>query len=158
MPDHRDEPEPDALGILPDALLAPFRKQSQADFQIEFFESILARSPDYVDVLRCQGELLSRKGYHERALAVDRRLAKLVPHDGVVHYNLACSLARNGLGDECLASLRRALERGYDDFEYLDLDTDFESMRTDPRFAALVDEFRPVPAAKRRPKSRGKQS
>jgi hypothetical protein len=157
MPDYRDEPEPDGLGILPDELLAPFRKQSQAEFEIEFFDSILARSSDYVDVLRCQGELLSRKGYHERALAVDRRLAKLVPYDGVVHYNLACSLARNGLGDDCLASLRRALERGYDDFEYLDLDTDFETMRSDPRFTTLVDEFRPRPAAKRRSKTRGKQ-
>jgi hypothetical protein len=157
MPDYRDEPEPDGLGILPDELLAPFRKQTQAEFEIEFFDSILARSADYVDVLRCQGELLSRKGYHERALSVDRRLAKLVPYDGVVHYNLACSLARNGLGDDCLASLRRALERGYDDFEYLDLDTDFETMRTDPRFTALVDEFRPKPAGKRRSKSRGKQ-
>ncbi len=157
MPDYRDEPEPDGLGILPDELLAPFRKQSQAEFEIEFFDSILARSADYIDVLRCQGELLSRKGYHLRALAVDRRLAKLVPYDGVVHYNLACSLARNGLGDDCLASLRRALERGYDDFEYLDLDTDFETMRSDPRFTALVDEFRPTPPAKRRSKSRGKQ-
>jgi len=157
MPDYRDEPEPDGLGSLPDELLAPYRKQSQAEFEIEFFETILTRDPEYVDVLRCQGELLSRKGYHERALAVDRRLAKLVPYDGVVHYNLACSLARNGLGDDCLASLRRALERGYDDFEYLDLDADFDSMRSDPRFPALVDEFRPTPAAKRRSKSRGKQ-
>lgn len=156
MPDYRDEPEPDGLGSLPEELLVPYRKQTQAEFEIEFFDSILDRDPDYVDVLRCQGELLSRKGYHERALAVDRRLAKLVPYDGVVHYNLACSLARNGLDDECLASLRRALERGYDDFEYLDLDADFESMRNDPRFTALVDEFRPSPAAKRRSKSRGK--
>lgn len=157
MPEYRDEPEPDGLGSLPDGLLAPFRKQSQAEFEIEFFDSILTRDPEYVDVLRCQGELLSRKGFHERALVIDRRLAKLIPSDGVVHYNLACSLARNGFGDECLGSLRRALERGYDDFEYLDLDTDFESMRNDTRFTALVDEFRPAPAPKRRPKSRGKQ-
>jgi len=157
MPDHRDEPEPDGLGSLPDAVLAPFRKQSQAEFEIEFFDSILARNTDYIDVLRCQGELLSRKGYHERALVIDRRLAKLIPYDGVVHYNLACSLARNGLVDECLSSLRRALERGYDDFEYLDLDTDFEAIRNDARFTGLVDEFRPAPATKRRPKTRGKQ-
>lgn len=157
MPERRDEPEPDGLGSLPDGALAPFRKQSQAEFEIEFFDSILARAPEYIDVLRSQGELLSRKGHHERALVIDRRLAKLLPQDGVVQYNLACSLARNELADECLVSLRRALERGYDDFEYLDLDADFDAIRADARFTALVDEFRPQPAAKRRSRSRGKQ-
>lgn len=157
MPERRDEPEPDGLGSLPDAALAPFRKQSQAEFEIEFFDSILARAPDYIDVLRSQGELLSRKGYHERALVVDRRLAKLLPQDGVVQYNLACSLARNTLADECLVALRRALEHGYDDFEYLDLDADFDVIRGDARFTAVVDEFRPKPTTKRRSRSRGKQ-
>lgn len=145
---------PDAL--LPDPFPQPPRK-SQLEFDIEFYGSILRRAPEYVDVLRCQGELLSRKGRHAEALEVDRRLARLLPHDAVVQYNLACSLEQNALRDDALAALRRAFERGYDDFEHVELDADLEVLRNDPRYTALVAEYRPPePPPRRAKKSRNK--
>lgn len=147
-----DDLRPEGSGdLLPDIEL-PKVKKSQLDFDLEFFDSILRRAPDYIDVLRCQGELLSRKGLHERALEIDRRLAAALPHDSVVQYNLACSLACNGLATDAVAALRRAFERGYDDFEHLDLDQDLEALRTDPRYVALLEEFRPRPNPPRRAK------
>ncbi|MBI2827457.1 MAG: hypothetical protein HYX69_22510 [Planctomycetia bacterium] len=118
----------------------PFPKQ-QLDFDVAFYGRILERQPDYVDVLRCQGELLSRKGLHELALAVDRRLAELLPADCIVRYNLACSLAMGGHRREAIAALRAALERGYDDFEYLDADSDLDALREDPAYRALLREY-----------------
>lgn len=156
MSNLQPESKPDALGSVPEQVLEVFDKQSQADFEIEFFGSILESSPDYVDVLRCQGELLSRKGWHDRALDVDRRLARLAPADSVVQYNLACSLSRNGLFDEALDVLRRALERGYDDFEYLELDGDLDLLRNDPRYRLLIQQFQPRP--KRRPRRSRRKS
>jgi hypothetical protein len=151
-----EDVQPDESGkLLPDIDL-PKVKKSQLEFDIEFFDSVLRRAPDYLDVLRCQGELLSRKGLHARALEIDRRLAAALPHDAVVQYNLACSLARNELPADAVAALRRAFERGYDDFEHLDLDQDLESLRTDPRYLAVVDEFRPRPTPRRAKKSRRK--
>ncbi|MBA4019262.1 MAG: hypothetical protein C0483_19020 [Pirellula sp.] len=145
-----------AWGALPDEVLAPFRKQSQSDFEVEFFASILRRDADYVDVLRCQGELLSRKGRHVEALEIDRRLATLAPHDAVVLYNFACSLSRSELLDEAVVVLRRALEHGYDDFEYMELDGDFDALRADPRYVALLAEFCPRPVTRRTKKQRRK--
>ena len=95
-------------GELPEAVVAALRDQSQLDFDLAFFEHILQREPDYVDVLRCQGELLTRKGLHERARVIDRRLVVLLPSDSVVHYNLACSLALLSDTDEAITMLRRA--------------------------------------------------
>lgn len=152
-----DPTRPDVPGDpLPNVFPAP-PKKSQLDFDIEFYDSILRRAPDYVDVLRCQGELLSRKGRHAEALDIDRRLAQLLPHDSVVQYNLACSLEQNARRDEALSALRRALERGYDDFEHLDLDADLEVLRNDPRYLALIAEYRPPqPPPRRAKKSRNK--
>lgn len=118
----------------------PFPK-GQLDFDIGFYERILKREPDYIDVLRCQGELLSRKGQHERALAVDRRLAELLPGDFVIRYNLACSLAVGGHRREAIQALRAALEQGYDDFEYLETDSDLDALRDDPAYRALMREY-----------------
>lgn len=114
---------------------------SQLDFEIEFFDAILSIEPEYVDVLRCQGELLTRKGLHDRAVDVDRRLARLQPDDCVVHYNFACSLALGNHAREALEELRKAFEKGYDDFTYLETDNDLDNIRDKPEFGALLREY-----------------
>lgn len=115
--------------------------ESQLDFDLEFYESILRRAPRYVDVLRCQGELLNRKGLHDRALAVDQRLAELLPNDCVVQYNLACSLALLGRRREAIKALRKALEQGYNDFDYLHADSDLDVLRSEPAFKRLLQKY-----------------
>jgi len=121
--------------------LEALAQQSQLDFDIEFFKQILDREPDYLDVLRCQGELLSRKGLHERALEVDRRLVNLLPGDCVVQYNLACSLAVGGLHADAIAALRAALAHGYDDFDHMECDGDLDVLREEPAYRDLLREY-----------------
>jgi adenylate cyclase len=133
--------DPATAQDFPSELFAKFRAQTQSDFELEFYDHILERATDYVDVLKCQGELLTRKGLHKRGLVVDQRLAELRPHDCVVRYNLACSYALTGHKSEALASLRLALEAGYDDLAYLELDKDLESLRGEPAYQQLLDEF-----------------
>lgn len=124
---------------LPDHVIAELRDKSLLDFSIEFYDRVLAIEPDYVDVLRCQGELLTRKGLHLRALDIDRRLAALRPNEAVVQYNLACSLALVGRRREAVAALRRAVAQGYRDVDFLLADPDLETLRHEPEYRALVD-------------------
>jgi tetratricopeptide (TPR) repeat protein len=133
-------PQLDALELLAD-LTALHGQQSQLDFEIEFFQSVLRRRPDYLDVLRCQGQLLSRKGLHAQALAIDRRVVQQAPHDPIAHYNLACSLARNDQPQEAVDELRRAISHGYRDMEYLETDPDLESLRNQPGYRELLQEY-----------------
>ena len=115
-----------------------FGDMSQADFDIDFYERVVERSPNFVQVLRLLGEMLARKGLYERSLAIDRRLITLVPHDGVAHYNFACSLSMCGCPQEAISELRAAIEYGYQDFGYLEMDSDLDSLRNDPEFKALL--------------------
>lgn len=126
----------------PGAVMARWRGQELVDFSIEFYDRVLQRNPSYVDVLRVQGELLSCKGWHRRAVQVDRRLVELLPDDGVVRYNLACSLAQTAALQEAILQLRRALELGYHDFDHLDSDPDIDPLRAAPEYQQLVREYR----------------
>lgn len=130
-----------APGDTPQTALAPFRDQDQLEFDIAFFDSVLERQPGYLDVLRCQAQLLSRKGLHARALELDARLVRLAPGDGVAHYNLACSLALMGYPQEAIGELRQALRQGYSDIDYLENDRDLENLRKRPEYLALLQEF-----------------
>jgi tetratricopeptide (TPR) repeat protein len=116
-------------------------EQSQHDFELEFFSNILKRYPDYVDVLRIMGNLLTLKGRYADGLQVDRRLVQLRPTDALAHYNLACSYALLKRPEQALKTLRRAVELGYRDFRYMREDHDLDSIRHDPRFRQLLREY-----------------
>jgi tetratricopeptide (TPR) repeat protein len=122
--------EPLAIGTLKDT-----------DFQIAFCESILAQTPDHTEALALLGEAYTARGDFEKGLQTDLHLSRLKPCSNAVHYNLACSYALMGRRDEALGALRRALELGYSDREHLCNDRDLQSLREDPRYQALIDQW-----------------
>jgi len=122
------------------ATAAWFGTLSQLDFDIDFFERLLARKPDSVEVLRVLAELVSRKGLMSRAIDLDRTLVDMLPDDFLARYNLACSLARAGHADEAIDALSRAILLGYDDLEHMETDPDLQSLREHPDFQALFGE------------------
>ncbi len=115
--------------------------QSQIDFELDFFGGVLERAPDYVDVLRVMGHLLTLKGRYAEGLQVDKRLVGLRPGDPLAHYNLACSYALLKRNELALKTLRRAVELGYRDFRYMREDRDLDAIRHDPRFRQLLREY-----------------
>jgi Flp pilus assembly protein TadD len=110
-------------------------------FQIAVYEDYLATSPDDADVLESLGHLLTRSGRLREGLAADRRLVELRPEEPLAHYNLACSLALVGDTQAALDRLKLALEMGFRDVAFIRKDSDFASLRGDPRFEALLAEY-----------------
>jgi tetratricopeptide (TPR) repeat protein len=146
-PPGADDPAEDAAPVPPrrprgrraaSGEVAWFGRLNQLDFDIDFFERILARNPDSIDVLRVLGELASRRGLNERALELDRRLVARLPDDFLARYNLACSLALAGRADEAILCLGEAFRLGYDDVAHMEVDPDLASIRERPEFRALV--------------------
>lgn len=128
--ENKQPPEPESISNQPEL--------SQLDFEIEFYGRILQRSPNYVDVVRRQAELLSRQGRCEEALMLDRRLVDLAPTNCVAHYNLGCSLSRNGRLSEAIEAIEKAIVLGYIDFDHLETDSDLEPLHEIPAFQALL--------------------
>jgi len=109
------------------------------DFEISFYEEILQRLPDSVDVLMALGNDYTRRGLIEKGLNVDQRLCQLRQSDPIIHYNLACSCSLLGQADEALDALTHAIEFGYRDLEYMQQDPDLENVRQDPRYLVLLE-------------------
>jgi tetratricopeptide (TPR) repeat protein len=81
---------------------------------------------------------------YEQALSDYTRAIELDPNYATAYYNMACSYALQGQIDAALPPLTRALE--LNPSHYLELtviDSDFDAIRTDPRFQALLAKFRP---------------
>jgi tetratricopeptide (TPR) repeat protein len=118
-------------------------KAHDVAFEITFFESVLRREPDYVDVVELLGGLYTQQGRIADGLKMDRKLVKLQPDNATAHYNLACSLALSQRKSDALRSLRRAVHLGYRDFDWMHQDPDLEELKSHPEFLTLLDQLKP---------------
>ncbi len=107
--------------------------------ELEFLQRIGKRLPEDTEVMRALGDLYTRTGETAEGLRIDERLSRLCSEDPMVWYNLACSFALSGRNDDALDALGRAMELGYDDYEWMKKDTDLSTLRGDPRFESMLD-------------------
>ena len=119
------------------------QKPHDPEFEIRFFESVLRRDPDYANVVEILGGLYTRQGRISDGLKMDRKLVKLQPDNATAHYNLACSLALAKRKGDALDELRRAVQLGYRDLDWMQQDPDLEPLKTLPEFRALLDQLKP---------------
>ena len=110
------------------------KKDLDRDFEIQFFEGVLKRQPDFTEALFALGDLYTQKGLYQKGLEIDQKLAELCPEEPTVFYNLACSYSLLNDVELALENLKRAVDFGYDDFRHLQRDGDLENLRKDDRF------------------------
>lgn len=118
------------------------KKKEDLEFQMVFFAGVLRKRPNFVDALMALGEIYTKKGFYRKGLRIDRKLAKLAPHNPIVHYNLACSFSLIGDIMSSFEAIKRAVDLGYDDFIHMDRDPDLSNLRRDERFLAFVKSVR----------------
>ena len=113
-------------------------KFDQVDFEINFFERLLEKKPDFIEAMEALADLYTRRGAFDKGLILDERLKKIKPHDPIVHYNLACSYSLLNEIDKALDTIQRAIKLGYDNLRHLEIDPDLENLRRDNRFQKII--------------------
>jgi tetratricopeptide (TPR) repeat protein len=100
-------------------------------------EKHLELNPDDARALCLGGQALMQLDEPERALEWAQRAHKIDPTDSGILYNVACVYALGGMTHQALDCLDQAIQNGFGHREWLDHDTDLDSLREDPRFEAL---------------------
>lgn len=112
------------------------------EFEIEFYEKVLKRSPKYIEVIEILGGLYTKKGRVDDGLRMDRKLVRLMPNNPTAHYNLACSLALKRRKADAIRALAKAIECGYKDYEWMRDDPDLSGLQEHPVFKDLLKSIR----------------
>ena len=124
------------------------KSKDQLEFEIAFYEQLVQAYPNFSDAIMALANTYTRRGWHDKGLALDQRLAReLRPGDPVAWYNLACSYSLTKQTGESLEALRRAIRLGYDDFEYLGTDPDLAFLRNSPEFQRFLHTLSPSRSA-----------
>lgn len=132
MKSHRNSKDPRRIALDPVT-----REFLEGEFQRRFFEAAVQVDPDNLECLIGLGDVYTRQGRYEEGLRIDTRLVELCPDEPTFFYNLACSYSLLSHCDKAMGALRRAIDLGYNDFDYMERDEDLEQLRLTPEFREL---------------------
>ena len=105
---------------------------------LEVAERHLELNPDDARALYLGAGAMVQLGERERGLDWTRRAYAIDSEDPGVLYNVACSYAQMDKHDEAMTCLEKAVQNGFGHREWLENDSDLDSLRGDPRFQALL--------------------
>jgi TolB-like protein/Flp pilus assembly protein TadD len=119
------------LGRRDEALDAARQGLKVADAHLEL-------NPDDARAWYLSAGALVRLGQRDQGLERARRALAIDAEDAGVLYNVACVHALAGSGEEALDHLDKAIQNGVAHREWLENDSDLDSIRGEPRFQALL--------------------
>ena len=114
------------------------------EVEVESIEKHLELNPDEARAYSLGASVLIRLGQTDRSKQWTQQAMTLAPNDPLVLYNAACNFALLGEGERALGGLERAIEAGVAVGDWIKHDPDFESLRSHPRFQAIVRQIAPL--------------
>ena len=104
---------------------------------VELAEHRLVRHPDDSRALYLGAACLSTLGEGTKARSWAKRALAMDPDDSAVLYNVACVYALLGLDDSAIDCLEQAIQHGFRHWDWIEHDSDFDTVRSNDRFKAL---------------------
>ena len=105
---------------------------------LEIARKYLELNPDDPRALYLGANALIQLGERQQGLEWVKRAYAMDPEDSGVLYNVACCYAVLGQANDALACLEQAIQNGYSHKQWLENDSDLDSLRGEPRFQALL--------------------
>jgi tetratricopeptide (TPR) repeat protein len=114
-----------------------FRKGEQ-DRAIQHYNKAIQLNPKFVPALNNLALVTAAKKEYYKALTIFLDILNYEPDDAQTHYNVACMYARLNRIDESIKWLKKAIDKGYTNWESIKRDDDLDNIRESSAYKQLI--------------------
>jgi tetratricopeptide (TPR) repeat protein len=108
---------------------AVYQKRGDFDNAVRCYKKALQANPGFIPGLQSLAVVYSLTGDNPAALETLKRIIAIDPDRNDTYYNIACIYAKQKQIDDSIAWLRKAVEKGFKDWNLLRTDRDVENIR-----------------------------
>ena len=119
-----------------------WRNKKDYDKAIKDYDEAIRLDPKYALAFHNRGIAWKKQKQYDRAIKDYDEALRLDPKYGSPLCGKACCFALQGKTDLAIENLGKALELGYRDFEYIEKDSELDSIRDDPRYKKLLAKYK----------------
>jgi adenylate cyclase len=126
-------------------MCASYEKLGETEKYAETMKTLLSVLPRYLENHPDDGRahmffgvFLVQAGRIEEGKTEAEKAIELNPTDPLMLYNSACFYARIGENRLALGSLQKAMNSGYQNYEWIKRDSDLDSIRNEPEYIELM--------------------
>lgn len=105
---------------------------------ISQYEKALSIQPRYAVALNNLGGIYSIKGEYDRAISTYLKMIELQPYNPVACYNIARVYSKQNKVEESIDWLQKAVDMGFQDWDFLKADKDFENIKSTSFYQKLI--------------------
>jgi tetratricopeptide (TPR) repeat protein len=99
------------------------------DEAIEQYQKALSVQPSFASAMNNLARVYGMKGEYDRAASLYLEIVEARPESYVAYYNIACIYSEQNRAEESIDWLKKAVEKGFGDWDFLKKDTDLENIR-----------------------------
>jgi tetratricopeptide (TPR) repeat protein len=115
-----------------------FRKGDQRQ-AMQQYKKAIQLNPKFVPAINNLALITAANKEYDKALTLFSDVLNYYPDDAETHYNIACMYSRLDRVDESIEWLKKAIDKGYSNWEIIKTDGDLENIRDTNAYMELVE-------------------
>jgi protein O-mannosyl-transferase len=116
-----------------------YNSKGELDKAMAQYQKAISFQPDFPEALYHLAKLHIKKREFINALALYQKVITLLPENPGVYYNVACIYARQNKPEESVGWLKKAVEKGFNDWNHIKTDSDLDNIRTSSLYKEFVN-------------------
>ena len=106
-----------------------YKMKGKFDQAITHYQKAIALNSEFPEALYHLARLYIKRDEYEKALQLYQEMLTFLPDNPTVHYNIACIYAQQNRLKESITWLKRAVAKGFADWELIKSDSDLNNIR-----------------------------
>lgn len=111
-----------------------YNEQGKLEQALYHYQSALSVDPGFIQAMNNLAFIYVRRAEYEKAHGLFKKMLEIQPDSGDIYYDIACLYAKQNKVEESIHWLKKAIKKGYTNWDIIKTDKNLENVRSSSYF------------------------